>query len=105
MFDLTDEALDQMPLPVKPRIVLVWLLGVLLGWNHRFHAISDNLVAKVCGTVAAVRNDAFKIQINNQVVGFDDVMPLTRRECQTQWISQCVGRDMDLCAEATTTTT
>lgn len=86
MFDLADETLDQMPLPIKPRVVCMWLAGILLGWNHRFHAGSNNVIAKVCGAVAAVGNDALKVQINNQIVGFDDVMPLPRRERQTQRI-------------------
>lgn len=86
MFDLADEALDQMPLPIKPRIVRMWLPGILFGRDYRFHARSNNLIAKVCGAVAAVGNDALKVQINNQIVGFDDVVPLPRRERQTQRI-------------------
>jgi hypothetical protein len=103
MLDFADKTLNQMPFAIAPGIILARLDGVFVGRNDDGHAASDEFIHKHLGTIAAVGYHRLKVQINNQVMGLENVMPLSRRQVQPQGIAQPIDRDMDFGAKAAPT--
>jgi len=101
MLDLIHKAFDQVTLLIEMGIIVVWLLAILSGRNHRRSALCFNLLAKVGGIVTLVSNEKVTSAIAQQCRGLGDIMLLPRCEQESQWITQCIDLDMNLGAEAT----
>jgi hypothetical protein len=90
MLDFADKALNQSSLPITPGIVLTRLFGIYVGRNDRFNAAGDEFIHKSLRPIASSSNHALKLQVNAQVMGFNDVMALLSRRVQPQRIAQLI---------------
>ena len=104
--DFVDETLDQMLFCVVMLIVVSWVGSFGSGRNNHFSfVLLDNEVNKIVGIIAFVRNQRLKIEIEDERVCFDDVVPLPSGQDKAQRIAQAVDTDVDFPTEAASTAT
>jgi hypothetical protein len=53
MLDFADKTLNQMPLPIPPRVVFTRLFGILFGRNDGFNPVGDEFIDKRLRPIAA----------------------------------------------------
>ena len=100
MFDLVDEALHQMALPVQLLVILPHGLAVCRGWNHWDSPATRYQQEESIGIISLVRNHIFSGIVSDQVVPLRDVVALPSRQLETQGITQSIHAYMDFGAEA-----
>ena len=100
MLDLVDKTLNQVPLPIKPGVVVSLGQSSLVRRDHRFCTRINNLVDKVLSRIASIGDDTFKLKTLNQVRGLCDVMTLTSSQCEPKRIAQTICTYVDFGAES-----
>src|SRR3712207_1640359 len=103
MLDFVDTAFHQMPFPIPPTIIVAWLLGPLVRWDHDFCATLDHQVDERLPGVSPIRNHPRERQSRHQRGRMRTVVALPSGQAQAQRVPQAVDQDMDLGAEATAT--
>src|SRR5687768_14058151 len=103
MLELIDKALDQMPFAVEPSVVCPSLLAALMRRNDSNCTLSHNRIEERLGSITTVSNHIVTGKVCEQRICLCDVMALSCREAQAQWIAQRIYRNMDFGAKATTT--
>src|SRR5690606_41148473 len=59
---------DLMTFTITPFVILMRVLGIFLGRDHRFSPTGNDLIEKLGGTIATVCQDVVKVQINDQIM-------------------------------------
>lgn len=90
-----------MALLVKVHIILAGDLATFTSGNDSHHAGLSELFKEGIGVIAPVSNEVIGDEALNQGRCLCDVMSLTGREQEAEWIPQSVDDDMDLGTEST----
>ncbi len=79
MFDLIDEAFDQMPLSIQVLVILSLLFAILPWRNHRLHASLCDALDQSRVVVAFVSDQCLGLVVFDQLRRLWAVMTLTSR--------------------------
>ena len=101
MLDFVDKTLNQMPLTIKPGIVVSLGQSPLVSRDHRFCTSLNDVIDKLLGRIASVSDDTLKLKSIDQVSGLGDVMSLSSSQSEPQWIAQSICTYVDFGAEPT----
>ena len=99
MLDFIEETLDQMPFFVEMMVVFALIYAVSPRWDHRHGIFFGNLLQELFRIVRAIRNDALKIEIFDQVIRLSNIMALSASQAKAQGIAQSIYAGVDLGAE------
>jgi hypothetical protein len=99
MFDLVNEALHQMPLPVKVLIIVPRCLQVGPRWNDRHGTPLQDELEESSGIIPFVPDHMLNFKINHQGLSLGDVMALPRGELEAQGVAQSIHAHVDLGTE------
>jgi hypothetical protein len=100
LFDVLEEALDQIALGIEREIAGSFDFAVLFGRDDGFDVSRLKARDKGVCVVALVAEEGFGLDFGGQRLGLFNVMNLSAGETQGQRISQGVGDDMDLGGQA-----
>jgi hypothetical protein len=98
MLDFADKTLNQMPLVIAPGVVFMRFVGISPGRNHRFSTAGNDFIEKIARAIASIGNHLVKIQIDDQVMGLDDIVALSSHQVQVQRVAQTIDGDMRILA-------
>jgi hypothetical protein len=101
MLDFIEETLDQMPLFVEMMIIFTLIFAVPARWDHRHGIFFRNLLQELFRIVRAIRNNALKIKVFNQIICLCNIMSLATRQEKAQGVAQSIYAGVDLGAEPT----
>ena len=93
-----------MPFSIQPFIVFTLLFRLVVRRNNGFCIAFNDQINKILGRIPAVSNHMVKSEPGVQISSLQDIMTLTSRKHQPQWIVQPVYRNVNLGTEAATTT-
>jgi hypothetical protein len=96
MFDLIDEAFNQVPLTIQMLVVFSLLKAILFRWNHSLDAACRDRFEQSIRVIAFVGNQHKRFIAFNQVWRLRAVMSLTCRQDQAQWITQSINGNVNL---------
>lgn len=102
MLDFVEETLDQMPFFVEMTIVITLIFAVPTRRDHRQGIFFRDLLQELIRIVRAIRNDALKIKVFDQVICLSNIMSLSTRQEKAQRIAQSIYAGVDLGAEPAT---
>ena len=102
MFDLVNEALHQMPLPVKVLIIVPRCLQVGPRWNDRHSTPLQDELEESSGIIPFVPDHMLNFKINHQGLSLGDVMALPRGELEAQGVAQSIQAHVDRFDKLTT---
>lgn len=102
MLDFVEETLDQMSFFVEMMIVIPLIFAVPPRRDHRYGFFFRNLLQELFRIVRAIRNDALKFKVFDQVSCLSNVMSLSTGQEKAQGIAQCIYAGVDLGAEPAT---
>ena len=94
-----------MTLSIQPLVILAQDVRPLMGRNDRFNAPLKHILDKIFSRIAPIRDQLLKVKPLQQSVGLGAVMPLSRRQNETQGIAQPIHRHMNLATEPAPTAT
>ena len=104
MFDLIDEALDQMAFLIQMFVVVPPLSAAGMGWNHRNRATVHNHFEQIIRVVRPVADDVVDSQtVGEQGVCLRYIMPLAAGQQKAERIAQAIYADVDFGAESAAT--
>ena len=99
MLDFIEETLDQMPFFIEMTIVIALIFAVSPRRDHRHGIFFGNLLQKLFRIVRAIRNDALKIEVLDQVIRLCNIVALSTGQAKAQGIAQSIYAGVDLGAE------
>ncbi len=99
MLDLVNEALHQMPLPVKVLIMVPRCLQIGPRWNDRHGTPLQDELEESSGIIPFVPDHRLNFKINHQGLSLGDVMALPRGELAAQGVAQSIHAHVDLGTE------
>jgi hypothetical protein len=100
LFQLIEEAFDQMTLLVGMPVHGSWRPPVRAGWNHRIDAPGRQTLDDRIGVMAFIADHRFSRMIRQQGFGLGHVRHLPFGQNEVQRISQGIGYRVNLGAEA-----
>ena len=103
MLDFVDEALNQMALFVQMTVMLTLLVTARRRGNDRLSTTLNNDMKEVEGIVSSVGDDVVGTEVLDEGLCLGDVVALATCQSETQRIAQAIDADVNLGAEATTT--
>ena len=99
MFDLVDEALDQVSLPVQVGIVVSTLFPVGPRRDHRCCTSLPDHLQEGISVIALIGDDIVKSVPGDQCLPLGDVVALAPGELEAQGVAQRINADVDFGAE------
>ena len=99
MLDLVNEALHQMPLPVKVLVIVPRRLQVGPRWNDWHGALVQDELEEGSGVISFVPDHMLNFKINHQGLSLGDVMALPCGQLEAQRVAQSIHAHVDLGTE------
>lgn len=103
MLEFVNQTFNQMPLAVHPLIVLPQDFCALMGRDHGFNALLQQIMDKMFSRIATIGDQAFKINAFQQLIRPGDVMALSAYQGKPQGIAKTIHSDTNFATEATAT--
>lgn len=105
MFDLVDETLHQMPLPVETGIVVAVIDPVLATGNDGNSASGFNEFEHMIGVISSISDDEVTVMISKQFNHLSYVVSLPASQHDGERIAQGINTYVDLGAESASAAT
>ena len=88
MLEFADKTLNQLPLSIPPFIIGIGCFGNSGERDRGLGSLGVQFIPKRLRTIAAISNQVIEIEVNSQIMRFDDVVALSRCQAQAQGIAQ-----------------
>ena len=102
-FDLVDEALDQVAFLIEMPVIVPLFAAVFLGRNDCLGTAISNRLEQCVDIVGSVGNQMRELKGVDQRLGLCAVMAFSAGQNETEWIAQCIDKDVNLGAESAPT--
>ena len=94
VFDLEEEPFDEIAFAVEREVARDLWRG-FSGWDHRDGVLFGDGIAERLGIVALIAEDVSGRQIGDQGFGLGDVVDLSWRKNEAEWIAQGIDDGVD----------